>query len=391
MQTKFISALCGMGLLCMAFNPANNLLTNGSLQRPVTKGPSANKIQVAILLDVSNSMDGLIEQAKAQLWNMVSILGKAKGNENYPPVIELALYEYGRSSNNSAEGYVKKITDFTTDLDLVSKSLFALTTNGGDEYCGHVIYSSMNELGWDASNNNYKVVFIAGNEDFLQGDIPFTKACARAKEKGVIINTIYCGNKEAGIAEHWNLGSECGIGSFSCINMDAKEEEIPTPYDSVLFVLNNKLNATYIGYGGAGFANVSRQAEVDNMNMTVARGVAAKRVAVKANRAVYNNASWDMVDANVSDSNFVGKLDKKQLPAALKGKSTSQIKEIVQQKTNERNTVQQQIQAVNTQREAYINAEKAKSSASNKKPTLENEVERIIREQAKGFNLKIGN
>ena len=36
------------------------------------------KIQVAILLDVSGSMDGLIEQAKSQLWNMVNILGRAK-------------------------------------------------------------------------------------------------------------------------------------------------------------------------------------------------------------------------------------------------------------------------------------------------------------------------
>ena len=31
------------------------------------------KIQAAILLDVSNSMDGLIDQAKNQLWNMVNV------------------------------------------------------------------------------------------------------------------------------------------------------------------------------------------------------------------------------------------------------------------------------------------------------------------------------
>ncbi|HEY5771312.1 MAG TPA: hypothetical protein VIS75_01740, partial [Chitinophagaceae bacterium] len=36
----------------------------------------APKIQAAILLDVSNSMDGLIGQAKNQLWNMVSVLSK---------------------------------------------------------------------------------------------------------------------------------------------------------------------------------------------------------------------------------------------------------------------------------------------------------------------------
>ncbi len=125
------------------------------------------KIQAAILLDVSNSMDGLIEQAKAQLWNMVSVMGKAKC-DGVAPQIEIALYEYGRSSNNLADGYVKQISPFTSDLDKLSQDLFKLTTNGGDEYCGHVIHTSLNELAWDTSSLNYKVIFIAGNEDFLQ-------------------------------------------------------------------------------------------------------------------------------------------------------------------------------------------------------------------------------
>src|SRR6187402_3616625 len=96
--------------------------------------PSPKKIQVAILLDVSNSMDGLINQAKSQLWNMVSVLGKANC-EGQTPQIEIALYEYGRSSNNPGNGYVQRINSFTKDLDQVSKNLFRLTTNGGDEYC----------------------------------------------------------------------------------------------------------------------------------------------------------------------------------------------------------------------------------------------------------------
>ena len=41
--------------------------------KPVTK--ESAKIQVAILLDVSGSMEGLIKQAKEQLWNMVTTLG----------------------------------------------------------------------------------------------------------------------------------------------------------------------------------------------------------------------------------------------------------------------------------------------------------------------------
>ena len=211
----------------------------------INKNP---KIQVAILLDVSGSMDGLIEQAKSQLWNMVSVMGKAVC-DNQTPQIEIALYEYGRSTNSVADGYVKQINGFTKDLDLLSKNLFGLTTNGGDEYCGQVIYTSLKNLQWDASPENYKVIFIAGNEDFLQGNLLYTKACEEAKKKGVIVNTIYCGDRLQGIKEHWNLNTECGNGSFTVINKKKKIEDIPTPYDRMIISLNDKLNNTYIAKG----------------------------------------------------------------------------------------------------------------------------------------------
>ena len=217
-------------------------------KRNITADP---KIQVAILLDVSGSMGGLIEQAKAQLWNMVTVMGKAKCEAGNPK-IEIALYEYGRSTNDANAGFIKQISAFTSDLDQLSQELFKLTINGSEEYCGQVIYTSLNDLNWDASSSNYKVIFIAGNEDFLQGSVHYTKACAEANKKGVIVNTIYCGDRLQGIKEHWNLAGECGNGSFTNINQDAKIDDIPTPYDSTLVVLNNKLNGTYLYYGEVG-------------------------------------------------------------------------------------------------------------------------------------------
>ena len=67
-------------------------------------------------------MDGLIEQAKAQLWNMVSTMGKAKCDNDVVPKIEIALYEYGRSTNDAKAGYVKKINGFISDLDSLSQN-----------------------------------------------------------------------------------------------------------------------------------------------------------------------------------------------------------------------------------------------------------------------------
>lgn len=347
------------------------------------------KIQVAILLDVSNSMDGLIEQAKAQLWNMVSVMGKAKC-DGIAPQIEIALYEYGRSSNNVADGYVKQISPFTSDLDKLSQDLFSLTTQGGSEYCGHVIYTSLNELKWDNSSNNYKVIFIAGNEDFLQGKILYTKACDIAKSKAVIVNTIYCGDRMQGIKEHWNLGGECGEGSYTNINQNAKEDDIPTPYDTTLYVLNNKLNSTYLYYGTHGQSNWARQKSMDDGNAAISMEVAAKRTAVKGNAQLYNNSNWDLLDAVKADSTFIAKVDMKTLPDSLQNKSRTELRQIVTTKNKERSLVQKEIATVSIQRKNYIAAEKAKAaSGDNKEASLESEVEKIIRQQAKRFNMVI--
>lgn len=362
---------------------------SSTIHKDTTPRAATNaKIQVAVLLDVSNSMDGLIEQAKAQLWNMVTVMGKAKCNEAQPQ-IEIALYEYGRDSNDPSVGYVKQISAFSNDLDMLSQKLFSLNTNGGSEYCGQVIFTSLNDLKWDAAGNSYKVIFIAGNEDFLQGSLSYTKACEEAKKKGVIVNTIYCGDRLQGIREHWDLGAECGTGSFTNINSNEKVQDIPTPYDTVLITLNSKLNSTYLFYGDEGKHRGELQYKMDEENAKIGGSVAAQRASVKGNKNLYDNSSWDLVDAYQKDKSVIKKVDMKTLPDALKNKTREELERIVETNNQQRGQIQKEIGTVTIQREAFITKERAKASEKNSAATLETEIEKTIKEQAKRFNMVI--
>ncbi|MEO6232950.1 MAG: vWA domain-containing protein [Ferruginibacter sp.] len=388
-HTRFIAAgiilFCGFTVLSFRTPSPKKIVKPVS---EVNLNKKAHKIQVAILLDVSNSMDGLIEQAKAQLWNMVSVMGKATC-DNVAPEIEIALYEYGRSDNDVKVGYVKQLSGFTEDLDKLSQTLFNIKTNGGDEYCGQVMYTSLKNLNWNEDSGNYKVIFIAGNEDFLQGNLRYTMACTEAKKKGVIVNTIYCGDRQTGLQEHWNIMGECGGGSFTNINQDAKRDDIATPYDSVLFSLNEQLNNTYIAYGYAGQASMETQAKVDKMNYSMNKSVAAERVAVKGKKGLYKNEHWDLVDAEDADSTFIAKVDMKTLPDSLQKKSRTELKAIVNAKNMQRNNLQSQIADISIKRQTYINAARANKNNGNNNATLETEIEKIIKQQAKLFNMVI--
>ena len=352
------------------------------------------KIQAAILLDVSNSMDGLIDQAKNQLWNMVNVLSKVTCDGN-TPAIEIALYEYGRTENKSSEGFVKQISPFTNNLDLLFKELISLRTHGGDEFCGHVMYNSLTQLNWDSSANSYKVIFISGNESFLQGDVSFTKACEETKRKGVVINTIYCGSKDQGIKENWNLGAECGNGTFSNIDQNAEPLIIPTPYDTTIITLKSKLNETYIAYGRRGALEYESMLQADTLPVynivdptKIDSFVISQSVIARSNKHLYNNAQWDLVDALEKNPKIIDTLDMTTLVDSLKGRSRMDLKKIVENMTMQRKKVRGQIDELAHKQEEFIKAEKEKQKI-NGPQTLQSEIEKIIRNQVQRVKMKI--
>jgi hypothetical protein len=125
--------------------------------------------------------------------------------KNERPNLQILLYEYGNEDLKATESYVRKKLAFTDDLNYVSKELFSLTTNGGNEYCGAVIQSSLNKLDWGNDGDDLKMLFIARNESFTQRTIHYRDAASNAKKKGIIINTLFCGNYQQGIETNWQV------------------------------------------------------------------------------------------------------------------------------------------------------------------------------------------
>src|SRR5215217_6555899 len=75
-------------------------------------------IMIALLLDTSNSMDGLIDQAKSQLWKIVNEVAAAKSGDGKQPKIKIALYEYGNDGLPASEGHIRQVSALTEDLDV---------------------------------------------------------------------------------------------------------------------------------------------------------------------------------------------------------------------------------------------------------------------------------
>ena len=381
-MTKKIWTICLGVVIIGSYCPRSTLAVEAREESLIVKPPL---IQMAILLDTSSSMSGLIDQAKTQLWSIVNEFATTRKDGSIPQ-LQVALYEYGKSSIPAKEGYIRMILPLTTDLDKVSEELFALQTNGGDEYCGMVIKSAIESLAWNSSSDDFKVVFIAGNEPFTQGNVDYRDACKAAIEKGIIVNTIHCGAYKQGISGHWKAGAVLADGRYMNIDHNRKAVHIEAPQDKEIARLGAELNKTYVAFGTAGEASEARQTEQDKNARNAAPGSMVQR-AVSKSSIHYRNSGWDLVDAIKDETVKLEDLKEEELPKAMRVMNEQEKQEYLKGKTEERNNIQRQINELNGQRKIYV-AEEMKKRADKGEDTLEKVIIKTVREQAIKKNFK---
>ena len=369
---RLIVTFTTLALTCAAF-------AKDEIKPEPAKPAKKPLVQIAVLIDTSGSMEGLIEQAKGQLWKIVNEFLKAK-QDGQTPEVQVALYEYGKSSLAAQSGWVRQIQPLSTDLDKISEDLFALKTNGGEEYCGWVIKDAVANLAWSSDPHVYRAILIAGNEPFTQGPVDYAESCKAAIAKGIIVNTIHCGSEAEGINTKWQDGALLADGKYMVIDHNRAVVTIEAPQDKEIAKLSVELNKTYIAYGAGGRVASDRQAaqDVNAMSLAPASGAVVQRAVAKSS-ANYNNANWDLVDAAKSKDFKLETVKSDALPAEMQKLSEPERKEFVEKKSKERSALQAKIQKLNTEREKYVASQMKSQSATN---TLDVVVTTAVREQA---------
>ena len=345
-------------------------------------------IQIALLLDTSNSMDGLIDQAKSQLWKFVNELAEAKLN-NDEPMFYAALYEYGNSGLSARDGYIRQVTPFTYNLDKISEELFSLKTNGGSEYCGQVIKASTDALKWTNDKTDLRMIFIAGNEPFTQGDVSYVDAAKGAKNKGITVNTIFCGPYTRGIDTKWKDGANITGGDYMNIDQDRKAVHIPAPQDDRIEALGLALNKTYLPYGSEGKKGYALQAAQESNVKSAGKGSVIQRSVAKAS-PYYKSSGWDLVDAAKDKKFKLAEVKKDQLPKEMQKMTLAQKKKHIATQAAKREKIQKDIKELNTKRKKFVAKDMKELAKKGQKDTLDAAMIKSLRKQAekKGFKFK---
>lgn len=335
-------------------------------------------IDVVFCIDCSGSMGPVIEAAKQKVWAIVSQVAKAKP----APVLRIGLIGYG---NADRTWRIFKLTD---DLDEVYKNLMTFKDEGwGDEYVGLAVHKATTEMPWADGKQVLKLIYVVGNETARQGpaEFDYTKTAPAAIKREIIVNAIYCGDRESG-QETWQEMARLADGQYAQIAAQGGVVAVQTPFDKELLDLNTRLNGTYLGYGVAGREGAANQMAQDAAAGSVGAPAAADRVAAKSS-AQYYNGRWDLVDASKNKDFKLDEVKTEQLPAEMQKMTVEERKAHIAKLTAQREEVRKQIQDTAAKRDAFVKEELAKQGTTGDK-ALDKAVTESLKQQAEKKNFK---
>jgi Mg-chelatase subunit ChlD len=339
------------------------------------------QVEVVFCLDTTGSMGGLIEGAKQKIWSISNQIANGKPT----PDLKIGLVAY----RDKGDVYVTKVFDLTDDLDAVHGHLKEFKAEGGGDIPESVnqgLDDAVNKLSWSTDARTLRIVFLVGDApphmDY-KDDVKYPETCKKAVAKGIIINTVQCGN-DPECTKYWKDICVKAEGSYVNIAQDGGTvAAIPTEYDKRLAEINTELARTTLTYGDR------RRQEADNAKKDDA---AKLPMAAAAERAGYNAkaaqaASYDLLD-NIKRGNVKLKdLKDDELPPELQKMTTKEREEYLEKLEKHREELRKECLDLDRKRSDTIAKTQAELRDQNK-AGFDNQVLEILRQQAKKYNVE---
>jgi Mg-chelatase subunit ChlD len=342
--------------------------------------PPKPKVEVVFCLDTTGSMGGLIDGAKKKIWAIANQIAGGKPN----PDLKIGLVAF----RDRGDVYITKVFDLTDDLDAVHGHLKEFQAAGGGdepESVNQALYDSVHKIKWSTDDRALRMIFLVGDApphmDYPD-DVKYPETCKVAAAKGIIINTVQCGNS-AETRKFWQDICRKAEGSYVQIAQDGGVVAIPTPFDKRLAEINGELAKSALTYGDR-----TRRLESDAKK----DAAAALPVPVAAERAGFaakggGVATYDLLDSIKAGKVKLEEVKKEELPPELQKMSLKDQKEYLAKLEKQRDALRKEAVELDKKRSDFL-AKKLAEGKNNGKEGFDNQVLEILRQQAKKHKIE---
>ncbi len=385
MNSKFIAlALLATTAVGVAIFPSlqqANAITN----QTTVVSEQKHRIEVVFVLDTTSSMSGLIHAAKEKIWSIASTMASAQQN----PDIKMGLVAF----RDRGDAYITKVLDLSHDLDSMYAQLMDFEAQGGGdgpESVNQALDDAINRISWNQDSDVYKVTFLIGDApphmDYSD-DVKFPVTLARAKQKGIVVNTIQSGQHN-GTTPIWKNIAQLGYGEFFQVENSGNTIAVETPFDRKLSELAASLEETRIFYGDD--EDLALQKKKDEaskkLKTTLSDAALARRSAFNATASGEANllGNNELVDAITSGRVALDEIAEEELPASLQAMAPVEQKAHIAAQAVRRDNIKQEIKKMSEARKRYITEQVSSESTSE---SLDEKIYSAVKEQAKSKGL----
>ncbi len=356
----------------------------------ITNANERPKVEVVFVLDTTGSMGGLIEAAKEKIWSIASNMASA----HPAPEIKIGLVAY----RDRGDAYVTRVIDLSTDLDSMYASLIEFQAQGGGdgpESVNKALFDAVNQVSWSQDQNTYKVVFLVGDApphmDY-QDEVKYPQILNVAQSKGIVVNTIQCGQNHS-TTQEWQRIAQVAGGNYFQVEQGGSAVAISTPYDRKLAELSAKLDDTRLYYGNAEEkANKQRKLEATKkLHEEASIESRARRATFNASASGADNllGENELVDDIVSGRVDLDAVDEAKLPETIQAMSPAVRQKVIEETAVKRDVLKKQIQLLSSQRSVFLKEKVEESDVS--KDSLDVKIYGAVREQARVKGLSYEN
>jgi hypothetical protein len=281
------------------------------------------------------------------------------------------------------------VVDLSDDLDSVYATLMDFQADGGGdtpESVNKALYDAVHNISWSQGSQAYQVVFLVGDApphmDY-QDEMRYPEIVAAAKEKGIVINTIQCGEVPTTVGP-WTQIANLSHGKFFQVEQAGSAVALATPFDAEIATLSARLDDTrlYFGSDEEKKRMASKVAATDKLH-------ANSSIESRARRASFNISAGgkanllgenELVDGVASGTIKLDELDEAELPAALKPMAPAEQQAYIAGLAGERADLQRQIRVLAEDRDEYL--KKEVEEAGGFKDSLDQKIYEAVAEQA---------
>ena len=374
-------ALFGLTLGAIIYYPQLMAKTT-PLDPPISHitASQAPRVDVVFVLDTTGSMSGLIQTAKEKIWSIATTMASARQT----PEIRIGLVAY----RDRGDAYVTRVVDLSGDLDSVYATLMDFQADGGGdgpESVNRALYDAVHKVSWSGQEQAYQVIFLVGDAPphMDYNEVQYPEIVASAADRGIVINTIQCGDMPMTV-EPWTQIASLSNGRFFQVEQAGSAVAFATPFDDEIAELSAQLDDTRLYYGSAEEKARMRGkiAATEKLNEGSSVASLARRGSFNASSGGRSNLLGDneLVAAVADGTVDLDELEEDALPEALVPMAPEEQEAYVAELARKRSDLQRRIRDLSEERSAYLD-EKVEQ-AGGLEDSLDQQIYEAVKEQA---------